>query len=200
MCCSQLSEASLWMSIGDDDDNVLWKKSLEQISEVQLGVTTLLAPKSGVGIGISDKHGHDSICHPKRGDATTMVMDALGESSVFGLRKELSDLHRFKMNGPWGKTLEVHTPIHRFGERLLISVGHGLTSNHKMRKTRSRHAKEARENRGSQSEEDFGYEGPPPWDKSHGGDGIPKFLYDAMVSGALHDPCLARQFYNFPLK
>ncbi|CAM6088539.1 unnamed protein product [Calypogeia fissa] len=173
----QLEASESWFSPHLTGDDGLCNRS-------KVGVAGLLTPDV---VGIADKYAMDGICQPKRGDATAMVRAALGEASISGLRKDAADQHRFKSTVTVGKALSIEALVHRFGEKLLITEGQAVTNNRSRRKTRSRRAREAGKNRESQDEEDFQYMGPPPWDDAVGGDGIPKFLCDAMVEG------LARQ-------
>ncbi|KAG6557636.1 hypothetical protein Mapa_000917 [Marchantia paleacea] len=153
-------------------------------SQSKVGVAELLCPPGPLIVkGGNSYGGSASICQPKRGNAANMVEAALSSSS----RKEPEG---YKKSGPFpgeSKILNIEKLMKRFGEKLIITGRESSSNKRVRRKSRSCRAREHGKGKDVQDEEDVQWVGPPPWDISIGGDGVPKFLCDAMVEG------LARQ-------
>ncbi|BFI14520.1 uncharacterized protein MPTK1_5g03730 [Marchantia polymorpha subsp. ruderalis] len=172
----QVKASDSWFSpIEPEDDEVA------EESQSKVGVAELLCPPGAL---IVNSHGGSaSICQPKRGNAASMVEAALLSSS----RNEPGG---YKKSGPFpgeSKILNIEKLTKRFGEKLIITGRESSSSKRVRRKSRSCRAREHGKGKDLQDEADVQWVGPPPWDRSIGGDGVPKFLCDAMVEG------LARQ-------
>lgn len=80
--------------------------------------------------------------------------------------------------------------VKKYSDRLLVNDS-GRSKSH-ARRPRGRRAREALRNPENKDELNLEWVGPAPWDTRIGGDGIPKFLCDVMVSlisGHLHVSC-----------